>query len=186
MLRTRIIALLLGSLIAQISFAASDSCPSWMNETRRLLRSENSKNLCDAYGGKPLLIVNTASHCGFTPQFKGLEALNQKYKAQGLVIIGFPSDDFKQEENEEELTAKVCYGNYGVTFDMYAPISVRGDSADPIFKALAQQGGGFPKWNFYKYLVDRNGVVVKRFSSKDKPEDEDVQQAIEAVVAKKP
>lgn len=178
----RSLVLLITALLAQQSIAAG-SCPAWMNETRRLLRSEQSKNLCEAYGGKPLLIVNTASHCGFTPQFKGLEALNQRYKAQGLVVVGFPSDDFKQEEKEEGLTAKVCYGNYGVTFDMYAPIAVSGDNADPLFKELAKQGGGYPKWNFYKYLVDRHGVVVKRFSSMDKPDSDEMRKAIEQVLA---
>jgi glutathione peroxidase len=171
-------------LIAQQGIAADNVCPSWMNQSKRLLRSDKSKNLCEAYGGKPTLIVNTASHCGFTPQFKGLEALYQRYKEQGLVVVGFPSDDFKQEEADEGLTAKVCYGNYGVTFDMYAPIVVSGDGADPVFKALAQQGGGYPKWNFYKYLVDKHGVVVKRFSSMDKPDSDDMRSAIEAVLAK--
>jgi glutathione peroxidase len=173
-------------LVAQQSVAAASSCPAWMNETKRLLRSDKSKNLCEAYAGKPVLIVNTASHCGFTPQFKGLEALYQQYKDRGLVVIGFPSDDFMQEEKEEAGTAEVCYANYGVTFDMYAPISVRGDNADPVFKGLAQAGGGAPRWNFYKYLVDQHGVVVKRFSSLAKPDGDDMRKAIEQVLATKP
>ncbi|MDB6060382.1 MAG: glutathione peroxidase [Verrucomicrobiaceae bacterium] len=180
---TRNLVLLIAALFTQQSFAVDANCPAWMNESKRLLRSDNSKNLCDAYRGKPLLIVNTASHCGFTPQFKGLEALSQRYKSQGLVVIGFPSDDFKQEDKAEEKTAEVCYANYGVTFDMYAPISVSGDSADPLYKELAKQGGGYPKWNFYKYLVNRDGVVVKRFSSFDKPDSDDMHSAIEKVLA---
>jgi glutathione peroxidase len=182
----KIFAVMGAVLIAQQGIASEKSCPSWMNETKRMLRSDKSKNLCEAYAGKPLLIVNTASHCGFTPQFTGLEALYQRYKDQGLVVIGFPSDDFNQEDKEEAQTAEVCYANYGVTFDMYAPISVKGDNADPLFKGLAKEGGGYPKWNFYKYLVDKNGVVVKRFSSMDKPDGDDMREAIEQVLTAKP
>jgi glutathione peroxidase len=181
MLRQIVCGFLLTVLVLPVM--AEDTCPAWLNKEMRLLRSEHSKNLCAAYGGKPMLIVNTASHCGFTKQFKGLEALYQQYKAQGLVVIGFPSDDFKQEANDEQETATVCYGNYGVTFDMFAPISVRGDNAHPLFKELAKQGGGFPKWNFYKYLVNRRGEVVQRFSSLDAPDSESMHKAIEAVLA---
>lgn len=163
--------------------AADGACPAWLNVDMRVLRSEQSKNLCAAYNDKPLLIVNTASHCGFTPQFKKLETLYQQYKSQGLVVIGFPSDDFNQEAKNEEETAAVCYANYGVTFDMYAPISVRGDNANPLFKELAKQGGGYPKWNFYKYLVNRRGEVVQRFSSMDSPDGDAMHKAIEAVLA---
>ena len=181
MLRYVLSFILLG--VAASSFGAEHTCPAWLNVDKRLLRSEQSKNLCAAYGGKPLLIINTASHCGFTAQFGGLEALYQRYKAQGLVVVGFPSDDFNQEAKDEQETAKVCYANYGVTFDMYAPIGVRGDAADPVFKELAKQGGGYPKWNFYKYLVNRRGEVVKRFSSMESPDSDAMRKAIEEVLA---
>lgn len=161
---------------------AADNCPAWLDRDMRLLRSEHSKNLCAAYGGKPLLVVNTASFCGFTPQFKGLEALYQRYRERGLAVVGFPSDDFFQESDEEAKTADVCYVNYGVTFDMFAPISVRGRKADPLYQELARQGGGAPRWNFYKYLIDANGVVVGRFSSKVEPDSEELRQAIEQVL----
>ena len=176
---------ILGILLAVIAstVAAEGACPAWLDVSMRLLRSEQSKNLCTSYGGRPMLIVNTASHCGFTKQFKPLEALYQRYKAQGLVVLGFPSDDFKQEAKDEQETATVCYANYGVTFDMFAPIAVKGDDANPLFKELAKQGGGFPKWNFYKYLVNRRGEVVQRFSSMDAPDSEAMQKAIEAVLA---
>lgn len=169
-------------LLLSSAYAADSACPAWLNQDKRLLHSEHSKNLC-AYGGKPLLIVNTASHCGFTPQFKGLEALYQRYRAQGLNVIGFSSDDFRQEAGDEEQTAKVCFANFGVTFDMYAPIAVSGANADPLYKELARAGGGFPKWNFYKYLIDRHGVVVKRFSSLDTPDGDAMRTAIEGVLA---
>jgi glutathione peroxidase len=160
---------------------AADGCPAWMNQERRMLHSDKTKNLC-AYSGKPLLIVNTASHCGFTKQFKELEALNKRYQPQGLAVVGFSSNDFHQEATDEEQAAKVCYANFGVSFDMYAPIVVSGDDADPIFKELARQGGGYPRWNFYKYLVDRHGVVVERFSSLTAPDSSSLQEAIDKVL----
>jgi glutathione peroxidase len=169
-------------LVLSPAYAGDSSCPAWLNQNKRLLHSEKSKNLCE-YSGKPLLIVNTASHCGFTPQFTGLEALYQRYKAQGLVVVGFSSDDFRQEAGDEAQTAKVCFANFGVTFDMYAPIAVSGDNADPLFKELARQGDGFPRWNFYKYLVDRHGVVVERYSSLTKPDNADLNKAIEKLLA---
>lgn len=162
--------------------AGAADCPAWLNQTKRLLHSDQTKNLC-AYSGKPLLIVNTASHCGFTKQFKGLDELYRQYQAQGLVVIGFSSNDFRQEAGDEAQAAKVCFANFGVSFDMYAPIVVSGDDADPLFKELARQGGGFPRWNFYKYLVDRNGVVVERFSSIAAPDGKEMRAAIEKVLA---
>ena len=170
------------SLIGAHVVEAANACPQWLNVDKRLLRSKESKNLCEAYGGKPMLIVNTASHCGFTKQFKGLEALYQQYKDRGLVVVGFPSDDFKQEAKDEAETAKICYGNYGVTFDMFSAISVKGDSADPIFKELAKQSGIEPKWNFFKYLVNSRGEVVKSFNSTTTPESDEMKTAIESVL----
>jgi glutathione peroxidase len=176
-----------GLVIAIYGFALAPAacaadCPAWLNQTKRLLHSDKTKNLC-AYSGKPLLIVNTASNCGFTKQFKALDALYREYQPQGLAVVGFSSNDFHQEEADEAQTAKVCFANFGVSFDMYAPIVVSGDDADPLFKELARQGGGFPRWNFYKYLVDRNGVVVERFSSVTAPDSKAMRAAIEKVLA---
>ena len=134
------------------------------------------------FAGKPLLIVNTASFCGFAPQFKGLEALNQRYKGQGLELIGVPSDDFKQEAKDGEETAKVCYVNYGVTFTMIDPQHVRGPDATHLFKILAEQSSA-PKWNFYKYVVGRDGQVIASFSSLTKPDDEGLLKAVEQAIA---
>jgi glutathione peroxidase len=125
-----------------------------------------------------MLIVNTASNCGFTEQFKDLEALHQKYKDQGLVVIGFPSDDFFQEENDEANTAEVCFVNYGVTFTMLSTSAVRGDDANPIFKHLNAQTSS-PNWNFYKYLVSADRKTVQRFNSRTKPLSANLTQAIE-------
>jgi glutathione peroxidase len=143
----------------------------------RKLHSEESVNFCD-FKDKPMLIVNTASNCGFTEQFKDLEALHQKYKDQGLVVIGFPSDDFFQEENDEANTAEVCFVNYGVTFTMLSTSAVRGDDANPIFKHLNAQTSS-PNWNFYKYLVSADRKTVQRFNSRTKPLSANLTQAIE-------
>jgi glutathione peroxidase len=128
--------------------------------------------------------VNTASQCGFTPQFKGLEALYQKYKDRNFVILGFPSADFHQEFSDEQKTSEVCYQNYGVTFPMFKASPVRGDDANVFFKKLAYLSGTTPKWNFYKYLIDANGKVVESYASMTTPEDEGLRQKIEGLLAK--
>ena len=165
------------------SLASAAHCPAYLNQDFRKLRSNESINLCKAYPDRPLLIVNTASHCGFTSQFKGLEALYQKYKDRGLVVVGFPSDDFKQEAKDEAKTAEVCYINYGVTFTMLSPVSVKGDTAIPAFKELAKQTAA-PSWNFNKYLVKPDGTVVQHFGSKVTPDSAELTQAIESVLPK--
>jgi len=121
------------------------------------------------YEGKPLIIVNTASKCGFTPQFKGLQALYEKYKDQGLEILGFPCDQFNNQEFENiDETTQFCQVNYGVTFPMFAKIDVNGDHADPLFTFLKSEKKGLLtkniKWNFTKFLVDANGQVVERYA----------------------
>ena len=130
------------------------------------------------YAGKVLLIVNTASQCGFTPQFKGLEALYQRYKGQGLEVLGVPSDDFRQEADDSAETAKVCFIDYGVTFAMSEPQVVSGEAAAPLFRELAAQSSA-PRWNFYKYVVGRDGKVIASFSSLTKPDDAALIEAID-------
>lgn len=179
------IALLIGAALAAsstIAMAADSGCPELLQHEIRKLRSDETVDMCERYRGKALLIVNTASSCGFTPQFKGLEALYQEYSPQGLAVLGFPSDDFNQEADNEGETAKVCYVNYGVTFDMYATGAVRGDDAQPLFRQLADAEGA-PKWNFYKYVVDRDGNVVDGFSSMTTPEDKSLRTAIEQALS---
>jgi len=144
--------LALAALLAAAPATLAADCPAFLNHDFKRLRSSQSINLCAEYAGKPLLIVNTASHCGYTPQFKGLESLHQKYKARGLVVVGFPSDDFNQEAKDQAETADICYINYGVTFTMLAPSSVTGKSANPVFEELDRRVGE-PSWNFNKYLV---------------------------------
>jgi glutathione peroxidase len=130
----------------------------------------------DAYKGKYVLIVNTASKCGFTPQYAGLEVLNQKYKDKGLVILGFPCNQFGgQEPGDEKSIEEGCMMNYGVTFQMFSKVDVNGKNAHPLFKYLKSELkgilGGRIKWNFTKFLVDPNGNPVKRFPSTETPEE---------------
>jgi glutathione peroxidase len=167
--------------LAASSASLSAECPAYLNQDFQKLRSKETINICKAYAGKPLLIVNTASHCGFTPQFKGLQALHEKYKDQGLVMIGFPSNDFNQEAKEEAETAEVCYVNYGVKFTMLAPTSVKGKDANPVFKELARQTTA-PAWNFNKYLVKADGTVVEHFGSMTSPDSKNMTNAIESVL----
>jgi glutathione peroxidase len=157
------------------------SCPDYLDHSMRKLHSKDQLNLCQAYSGQPMLIINTASHCGYTPQFKDLEALHQQYGKEGLVVVGFASDDFKQEANDEAAAAEVCYVNYGVSFDMFAPSSVKGLDANPVFKGLARQSRE-PGWNFNKYLVDRQGKVVRHFDSNTQPNSKVLADSINSVL----
>ena len=130
----------------------------------------------DAYKGKTLLIVNVASKCGFTPQYEGLEALYKKHKDKGLVILGFPCDQFgHQEPGDENQIKDFCSLTYGVDFPMFAKVEVNGDNAHPLYKYLKNEEKGILgttaiKWNFTKFLVDKTGKVLKRYGSMDKPE----------------
>jgi len=161
------------------------ACPEVLQGELSKLRGKESIDLCERFAGKPLVVVNTASYCGFAPQFEGLEAVYKRYHGQGLEMIGVPSNDFKQEADDAAETAKVCYANYGVTFTMTEPQAVRGDDATHLFKVLAAQSSA-PKWNFYKYVVDRQGKVVANFSSVTKPDDPDFVAAVEKAIASKP
>lgn len=133
----------------------------------------NEKSLRD-YEGKALLIVNTASKCGFTPQFEGLQKLYEKYHNRNFVVLGFPCDQFKNQEfNNIEETLQFCQSNYGVSFPIFAKIDVNGEKEHPLYTYLKEQKGGILskkiKWNFTKFLVDRNGQVVERYSPTTKP-----------------
>ncbi len=129
----------------------------------------------EEYKGKVILVVNTASKCGHTPQFKGLESLYEQYKEQGLVILGFPSNQFAQDSGSNEEISEFCQLNYGVSFPMFAKIDVNGRNADPLYKYLKSEAKGLLgsesiKWNFTKFLINREGKVVKRFAPTDQPE----------------
>lgn len=163
--------------------AQAAQCGDVLNHSMQQLRSKETVDLCESYQDKTLLIVNTASKCGFTPQFKELQALAEKYADKGLVVLGFPSDDFMQEHDDEAKTAEVCYINYGVKFPMFSTSPVRGDDANPVFKALIKKTGEQPSWNFNKYLVSKGESSVKHFGSKVKPSDPAFIAEIEKMLA---
>ena len=163
-------------LVASAFFALAGSagaqpaaCPALLQQTYPRLQDEKPQPLCQ-YAGKVLLVVNTASYCGFTPQYKGLEALYDKYKARGLVVLGFPSNDFAQEKGSNKEIADFCENTFGVKFPMFGASHVRGDEANPMFRQLAAKTGTTVKWNFYKYLVARDGSIVGGFNSMTTPE----------------
>ena len=178
---------LLLALALLASTQAQATCPatSPLNTSAKRLLGP-TEQLCQTYGGKVVLVVNTASQCGFTPQYEGLEKLYKKYKDKGLVVLGFPSDQFAgQELDSDEDIQKFCKLNYGVSFPMFTKSDVRGDGANPLFAALIKSTDTSPKWNFYKYLVGRNGQPIEVYSSRTKPEDADLVKAIETALAVK-
>ena len=152
-----------------------------MSDTQKTLGDFTATTLAgqeqhlSAYEGKVVLVVNTASQCGFTPQYKGLEAVYEKYADQGLVVLGFPCNQFGgQEPGSDEEIGGFCEKNFGVTFPMFAKVEVNGDNAHPLFKWLRTEKGGLLgskiKWNFTKFLVGRDGQVLKRYGSTTSPE----------------
>lgn len=151
----------------------------------RPLADKNQVQLCERFGGDVLLVVNTASKCGFTPQYEGLEALHQRFAAQGFAVLGFPSNDFMgQEPGSEDEIREFCTLTYGVKFPMFEKVTVKADNAVPFYRALAEGADGdFPRWNFHKYLIDREGKVVASFGSRVKPDAEELIDAIERAIA---
>jgi len=171
-------------LVPTASYAqpAPANCPALLQKTFNRLQDDAPQNLCQ-YAGKVLLVVNTASYCGFTPQYEGLEKLYANYSAQGLVVLGFPSNDFGQQEpGKSKEIADFCYNTYGVKFPMFEKTVVSGKGANPLFTELAKAGGGSPKWNFYKYLVGRDGKLIDSYSSMTAPDSgalvKDIQRAL--------
>ena len=162
--------------------AAQPACPATLQHTFARLQDEKPQSLCQ-YAGRVALVVNTASYCGFTPQYKGLEALHGKYKDRGLVVLGFPSNDFAQEKASNKEIAEFCENTFGVKFPMFGASSVRGAGANPLVRQLAAQSGREPKWNFYKYLIGRDGRVVASYGSTTGPEDAELVRAIEKELA---
>jgi glutathione peroxidase len=140
------------------------------------------ENLCQ-YAGKVVLVVNTASYCGYTPQYKGLQALNEKYRSRGLVVLGFPSNDFGQQEpGSEKEIADFCDNTYKVKFPMFAKTSVKEPGGSPLFDALAKATGKRPEWNFHKYLVARDGMTAVSFPSKVEPESKEFVAKVEELL----
>jgi glutathione peroxidase len=172
-------ALAVGLMGAPVALA--DSCPAFLDHDQRKLHSTETVNLCELAAGKPMLVVNTASRCGYTGQFEGLEALHKNYSEKGLVVVGFASDDFRQEADSEAEAATVCFKNFGVTFTMIAPGAVTGPEANPVFRAINEQSQP-PRWNFTKYVIDRSGTVVESFPSRVRPQDPELIDTVESVL----
>ncbi len=155
------------------------ACPAILQHTFLRLQDDAPQNLCQ-YSGKVVLVVNTASYCGFTSQYQGLEALYAKYKSKGLVVLGFPSNDFgKQEPGSSKEIADFCFNTYGVEFPMMSKSVVAGPKRNALYESLYRATNSAPSWNFHKYLIDRNGKVVDTFGSMTSPDSRSVVAAIE-------
>ncbi|MEN9502038.1 MAG: hypothetical protein RI964_1323 [Pseudomonadota bacterium] len=162
--------------------APTDSgCPAALNFTLRELGSKQEVNLCKTYLGKVVVIVNTASKCGFTPQFEGLEKLYNDYKERGLVVLGFPSNDFAgQDPGSEQEIKDFCRLTYGVKFPMFEKIHAAKASASPIYQTLGEMAGEYPAWNFHKYVLNTKGELIGSFSSFETPQSDKLVKLIEA------
>ena len=173
-----------GAGAGQTAAAPAVACPAILKHQFKRLQDDAPQDLCQ-YAGKVILVVNTASYCGFAGQFEGLESLYARLAPKGLVVLGFPSNDFgKQEPGESKETADFCFNTYGVKFPMFAKTTVVGKEANPLYVALAKASGRAPKWNFHKYLIDRKGRVVDNYLSLTGPDSPmlvgQIQQALDA------
>lgn len=177
---------LLGLVLAAaaLSCAAEEATAPLLDRSYRPLAGKTPVHLGTAYGGDVLLVVNTASKCGFTPQFEGLEAMHARYRARGFAVLGFPSGDFKEQEFEdEEEIREFCTLTYGVKFPMFEKVHVVGPQATPLYQALEKATGEAPKWNFHKYLVGRDGRVLASYGSRTTPDDPELVAEIERALA---
>jgi glutathione peroxidase len=157
------------------------ACPALLKHSFKRLQDEAPQDLCQ-YAGKVVLVVNTASYCGYTKQYEGLEKIYSKYAGRGFVVLGFPSNDFNQESSNAKEIADLCFNTYGVKFPMFATTSVKGPQANPLHASLIKLTGQEPKWNFNKYLIGRDGKVIEYFPSKVAPEDKQLTSKIEAAL----
>ena len=178
---------LLAMFIFSSAWAAEQGmCKTVLDYSFPRLLSGKPQSLC-AYSGKVVLVVNTASECGYTPQYEGLEALYRRYEKRGLVVAGFPSNDFGgQEPGSNKEVADFCQLNYGVSFPMFEKSAVSGPRANPLYAALAQRVGVVPRWNFHKYLIDRSGNRILSFETGVTPNDARIAREIERMLAEQP
>jgi glutathione peroxidase len=171
------------ALVAAPSLFAAppQDCPATLDFHKRPLAGEQPVHLCEEYAGRVVLMVNTASKCGFTPQFEGLEALYDRYREQGLVVLGFPSNDFgNQDPGTEQQIQEFCRLTYGVQFPMFEKTHAARSTADPLYRLLGELSGEWPQWNFHKYLIGRDGELIGSFASQVRPDDARLVGAIEA------
>ena len=175
---------LLCALVLLLPLAVAGAKGGLLDRSFRPLAGKTPVDLQKTYAGQVLLVVNTASKCGFTPQFEGLEALHAKYKGKGFAVLGFPSGDFMEQEfTDEKKIQEFCTLTYGVKFPMFEKVHVKGKNANPLYKELEAITGEAPKWNFHKYLIGRDGRTVKAFGSRTAPDDKALVAAIEAALA---
>lgn len=175
---------LLFALVCAAPAPALATCGLLEGESFRPLAGKEPVSLCERYEGQVLLVVNTASKCGFTPQYEGLEALHQELSAQGFAVVGFPSGDFMgQEFEDEQQIAEFCTNTYAVKFPMFERVSVKGDQAVPFYRELAEAAGEAPGWNFHKYLLNREGQVVASFGSRTRPDDPALRAEIDKLLS---
>jgi glutathione peroxidase len=158
------------------------ACPPTLDVTARPLGGHEPLRLCDQYAGKVVLVVNTASRCGYTPQFEALENLYKTYKDRGLAVLGFPSNDFRQELGTEQEIGDFCRLTYGVEFPMFSKTRVMKANADPIYRTLGELAGEYPAWNFHKYLLDRDGRLVGSYPTAVEPDDPRILKMIEELL----
>lgn len=157
-----------------------------LDQDFRQLASDDVVNLGGAYAGKVILVVNTASKCGNTPQYEGLEKLYQEYGDEGFVVLGFPSNDFfGQEPGTEEQIQDFCRLTYSIKFPMFEKVTVKEGNAHPFFDQLAAKSGTYPTWNFHKYLIGRNGELISEFSPRTQPYNDDLVAAIQLALTSK-
>ena len=169
------------SVLLCAGFPVMAACPALLDRSMADIHDQ-PRSLCE-FAGKVVLAVNTASQCGYTPQYEGLEALYRKYRVRGLVVLGFPSNDFGgQEPGSNKEIAAFCVNQYAIEFPMFGKSSVRGAQANPLFAELARASGAEPRWNFHKYLVDRGGRQVMSFDTKVAPGDPKLVAAIERLL----
>ena len=172
------------AIVAGTGGAVTASAGPLLDQNYRSLAGKEAVNLNRAYGGKVLLVVNTASKCGYTPQYEGLEALHQQLSSRGFAVLGFPSNDFKgQEPGSEAQIQEFCTLTYGVKFPMFGKEHVVGPDATPLYRDLKNSTGVEPGWNFHKYLIHKDGKTVESFTSKVKPNDPALITAIEKALA---
>lgn len=182
--RRALLALGLSMLVGAVAAQGPAAQSGVLDHSFRQLAVRETVDLRRAYGGDVVLIVNTASKCGFTPQYEALEALHARLRPQGFAVLGFPSGDFKEQEFDDEAAIQeFCTLTYGVKFPMFQKVHVVGPEATPMYRQLAEATGQAPQWNFHKYLVGRDGRVLGQWGSRVKPDDPQIVAAIERALA---
>jgi glutathione peroxidase len=177
--------LLTGAILLMTATTSLATDADLLDQDFRRLASDDVVNLAESYSGKVVLVVNVASKCGNTPQYDGLEALYQEYGEKGLVVLGFPSNDFMgQEPGTEEEIQEFCRLTYKVKFPMFEKVTVKEGEAHPFYDSLADAAGTYPTWNFHKYLIGRDGELISEFTPRTQPYDDELVAEIESALGR--